>query len=63
MITFFTVLLLLCPVDVPAGHDLPNYYGRDDDRVAPRGVKEGDSLGASYDRYLRGMVHMFFSLH
>ncbi|KAL8127770.1 protein MATERNALLY EXPRESSED GENE 5-like isoform X2 [Apium graveolens] len=41
--------------DVSAGHDLPNYYGRDDDRVAPRGVKEGDSLGASYDRYLRGM--------
>ncbi|KAL1822308.1 hypothetical protein DCAR_0310136 [Daucus carota subsp. sativus] len=41
--------------DVPAGHDLPNYYGRDDGRGAPRVMKEADSLGASYDRYLRGV--------
>ena len=55
--------LLRCPVDVPAGHDLPNYYGRDDGRGAPRVMKEADSLGASYDRYLRGVVHMIFSLN
>ncbi|KAK1366418.1 RNA-binding protein 2-like [Heracleum sosnowskyi] len=40
--------------DVPGGHDLTGYYGRDDARGAPRAMREVDSLGASYERYLRG---------
>ncbi|KAJ9174300.1 hypothetical protein P3X46_017337 [Hevea brasiliensis] len=40
--------------DVPSGHELPNYYPRDDDRAALRAVRDSDSIGVSYDRYLRG---------
>lgn len=54
-----------CSVDIPGAHDLPSYYGRDDGRGAPHdgrgaphGMRVGDSLGASYDRYLHGAVHM-----
>ncbi|KAL8095698.1 RNA-binding protein 1-like isoform X2 [Apium graveolens] len=37
------------------GHELSDYYGRRDDaRGAPRGMRDGDSLGASYERYLGG---------
>lgn len=43
--------------DVLGGHDLTGYYGRDDGRGAPRGMREGDSLAASYERYLRGGQH------
>ncbi|KAJ4726710.1 RNA-binding protein [Melia azedarach] len=39
--------------DVPSGHELSSYYPRDDDRGALRGIRDTDSLGASYDRYLR----------
>ncbi|KAH9780224.1 hypothetical protein KPL71_008005 [Citrus sinensis] len=35
------------------GHELSSYYTRDDDRGALRGMRDTDSLGASYDRYLR----------
>ncbi|TXG48568.1 hypothetical protein EZV62_024443 [Acer yangbiense] len=42
--------------DVPSGHDLPSYYPRDDDRGAPRGMRDTDSINASYDRYLRSVV-------
>ncbi|KAJ4829170.1 hypothetical protein Tsubulata_007031 [Turnera subulata] len=41
--------------DGSTGHDLPNYYPRDDDRGGLRGVRDSDSIGASYDRYLRSM--------
>ncbi|KAI9156252.1 hypothetical protein LWI28_002997 [Acer negundo] len=41
--------------DVPSGHDLPSYYPRDDDRAAPRGMRDTDSINASYDRYLRSV--------
>lgn len=40
--------------DVPGGHELPNYFVRDDERGAPRVARDSDSIGASYDRYLRG---------
>lgn len=40
--------------DVPGGHELPGYYGRDDERGAHRVIRDSDSIGASYDRYLRG---------
>ncbi|GLT73580.1 hypothetical protein SLA2020_454270 [Shorea laevis] len=39
--------------DVPGGHELPSYYARDDDRGTLRGIRDTDSIGASYDRYLR----------
>ncbi|KAJ6340694.1 hypothetical protein OIU77_008450 [Salix suchowensis] len=37
--------------DVPSGRDLSNYYSRDD-RGALRVIRDSDSIGASYDRYL-----------
>ncbi|GLT48275.1 hypothetical protein SLA2020_219090 [Shorea laevis] len=39
--------------DLPGGPDLPGYYSRDDDRGGLRGIRDTDSIGASYDRYLR----------
>ncbi|XP_021669890.2 RNA-binding protein 1 isoform X3 [Hevea brasiliensis] len=39
--------------DVPGGNELPNYYPRDDDRAALRAIRDSESIGASYDRYLR----------
>ncbi|KAJ4850714.1 hypothetical protein Tsubulata_004187 [Turnera subulata] len=38
-----------------SGHYLPNYYPREDDRGGLRGVRDSNSIGASYDRYLRSM--------
>ncbi|KAI5657642.1 hypothetical protein M9H77_26435 [Catharanthus roseus] len=38
--------------DVPSGHDLSNYYAREDERAA-RVIRDTDPIGASYDRYLR----------
>lgn len=38
--------------DIPSGRDLSNYYSRDDDRGALRVIRDSDSIGASYDRYL-----------
>lgn len=57
------IIIVPCSIDVPSGHDLTGYYGREDARGAPHGMREGDSLGASYERYLRGGVHMIFTLH
>ncbi|XP_031279650.1 RNA-binding protein 2-like isoform X1 [Pistacia vera] len=39
--------------DIPSGHELPSYYSRDEDRGAIRVMRDTDSIGASYDRYLR----------
>ncbi|KAL3574753.1 hypothetical protein D5086_022854 [Populus alba] len=39
--------------DIPSGRDLSNYYSRDDDRGALHVIRDSDSIGASYDRYLR----------
>ncbi|GMP24939.1 hypothetical protein CsSME_00002031 [Camellia sinensis var. sinensis] len=39
--------------DVPSGHELPGYFTRDDERAAHRVMRDTDSIGASYDRYLR----------
>ncbi|GAV82823.1 RRM_1 domain-containing protein [Cephalotus follicularis] len=39
--------------DIHSGHELSSYYSRDDDRGALRGIRDSDSIGASYDRYLR----------
>lgn len=64
MVFFLKYLLNL--VDVPSGHELSSYYTRDDDRGALRGMRDTDSLGASYDRYLRsavlGLLFLFLGL-
>ncbi|CAL5364591.1 unnamed protein product [Camellia sinensis] len=39
--------------NVPSGHELPGYFTRDDERAAHRVMRDTDSIGASYDRYLR----------
>lgn len=40
--------------DVPGGRDLPSYFAREDERGTQLVVKDSDTIGASYDRYLRG---------
>ncbi|XP_021909133.1 RNA-binding protein 1-like isoform X2 [Carica papaya] len=39
--------------DLPGGHEPSSYFSREDDRLALRGMRDTDSIGASYDRYLR----------
>ncbi|BFG23555.1 hypothetical protein CerSpe_098290 [Prunus speciosa] len=39
--------------DAHGGHDLPSYYSHEDDRGSLRGIRDTDSINASYDRYLR----------
>lgn len=39
--------------DAPSSHELPSYFSRDDERGALRGIRDTDTIGASYDRYLR----------
>ncbi|KAF8379765.1 hypothetical protein HHK36_029214 [Tetracentron sinense] len=39
--------------DLPGGHEFAGYFPRDDDRGAPRMARDTESIGASYDRYLR----------
>ncbi|XP_059628992.1 RNA-binding protein 2-like isoform X2 [Cornus florida] len=39
--------------EIPGGHELPSYYARDDERGAHRVIRDSDTIGASYDRYLR----------
>ncbi|KAF5795458.1 putative RNA recognition motif domain, nucleotide-binding alpha-beta plait domain superfamily [Helianthus annuus] len=40
--------------DGPGGRDMPGYAARQDARGTPLVVKDSDTIGASYDRYLRG---------
>lgn len=54
---------LFCHVaDVPSGHELSNYYAREDERVVHRVIRDSDPIGASYDRYLRSSVLLVFVL-
>lgn len=39
--------------DVPVGHDFSSFYPRDEERGGYRAIRDAESLGASYDRYLR----------
>ena len=48
-------------VDVPGGHQLPGYFARGDERAAHREIRDADSIGASYDRYLRSAVYLLYS--
>ncbi|RZC91470.1 hypothetical protein C5167_027533 [Papaver somniferum] len=38
--------------DIPPGHELPGYYPREDERGG-RVVRDTESIGSAYDRYLR----------
>ncbi|MBA0740862.1 hypothetical protein Gogos_014047, partial [Gossypium gossypioides] len=38
---------------VSGGHELSGYYSRDDDKRTMRATRDSDSIGESYDRYLR----------
>ncbi|MBA0861461.1 hypothetical protein Goshw_028041 [Gossypium schwendimanii] len=40
-------------VVVSGGHELSGYYSRDDDKRTMRATRDSDSIGESYDRYLR----------
>ncbi|GFZ06403.1 RNA-binding (RRM/RBD/RNP motifs) family protein [Actinidia rufa] len=40
--------------DVPGGHELPSYFTREDERAAHGAIRDTNSIGASYDHYLRG---------
>lgn len=40
--------------DLPGGRELPSYFAREDERGTHLVVKDSDTIGASYDRYLRG---------
>ncbi|KAK2992776.1 hypothetical protein RJ640_023289 [Escallonia rubra] len=39
--------------DIPGGHEMSGYMVRDDERGAHRVLRDTDSIGASYDRFLR----------
>ena len=57
--SFLCGLLLKCVLNlvvVSGGHELSSYYSRDDDRGAMQAIRDSDSIGASYDRYLRSTV-------
>ncbi|OVA14750.1 RNA recognition motif domain [Macleaya cordata] len=46
--------------DIPGGHELPGYFPRDDERGGHRIIRDTESIGASYDRYLRnGQISSF----
>lgn len=47
---------LLNLLDVPAGHELSGFYPREEERGGHRFGRDTESLGASYDRYLRGVL-------
>ncbi|CAA3003091.1 RNA-binding 1-like isoform X1 [Olea europaea subsp. europaea] len=40
--------------EMPSGHDLTNYYAREDERRGHHVIRDTDSINASYDRYLQG---------
>jgi coproporphyrinogen III oxidase len=46
---------------VSGGQDMTGYYPRETDRSGYHSLRENDTLGASYDRYLRNGVHTQFS--
>jgi hypothetical protein len=52
----FMLKYMLDLADIPSGRDLSSYYSRDDDRGTLHVIRDSDSIGASYDRYLRSGV-------
>lgn len=61
---FYLLLIVLLDelfyniADISGGHELPGYYPHDEDRGAIRVTRDIDSIGASYDRYLRSAVFL-----
>lgn len=53
---FFMLKYMLDLADIPSSRDLSSFYSRDDDRGALQVIRDSDSIGASYDRYLRSGV-------
>ncbi|KAI3815701.1 hypothetical protein L1987_15380 [Smallanthus sonchifolius] len=47
---------ILCSPSSLQGHDLPSYLAHKDVRGNHLAVKDSDTIGASYDFYLRGTV-------
>ncbi|KAG6478385.1 hypothetical protein ZIOFF_061827 [Zingiber officinale] len=45
--------------DVPGGSEMLGYYPREDDRGTHRVIRDTESIGASYDRYLRNGVSAY----
>ncbi|XP_020112778.1 RNA-binding protein 1-like isoform X1 [Ananas comosus] len=45
--------------DMPSGSEVPGYYPREEERAGYRVVRDTDTLGASYDRYLRNGMSSF----
>ncbi|OAY78000.1 RNA-binding protein 1 [Ananas comosus] len=45
--------------DMPSGSEVPGYYPREEERTGYRVVRDTDTLGASYDRYLRNGMSSF----
>jgi len=43
----------LQPSGVPSAHEMHNYLAQDDVGVGPRGVKDTQTIGSAYDRYLQ----------
>lgn len=41
---------------MPSSHEMHNYLVRDDDRGGPRPVKDTQTIGSAYDRYLQSAV-------
>ncbi|KAB1220867.1 RNA-binding protein with multiple splicing [Morella rubra] len=41
------------PSALPSSHEMHNYLVRDDDRGGPRPVKDTQTIGSAYDRYLQ----------
>ncbi|CAH9094318.1 unnamed protein product [Cuscuta epithymum] len=45
---------------LPMSHEMPNYFGRDDDRGMPQ-LKDTQTIGSAYDRYLQSSHAPSFS--
>ncbi|XP_074566722.1 RNA-binding protein 1-like [Curcuma longa] len=45
--------------DVPGGSEMLGYYPREDERGTHRVIRDTESIGASYDRYLRNGVSAY----
>ncbi|KAE8662728.1 hypothetical protein F3Y22_tig00113156pilonHSYRG00114 [Hibiscus syriacus] len=56
LISLLVVCLLKCVLNlvvISGGHELSSYYSRDGDRGVVRITSDSDSIGSSYDRYVR----------
>lgn len=46
----------LTPAGQPSGHEMHGYLSRDDDSSGLRPIKDTQTIGSAYDRYLRSVV-------